>query len=970
MDLYGLGVGWELGLWNWDSFQTSPSVTPDGHMGTPLTRRNLLSDHPISDLFAPFVASSLAWPLSYSLNDGTSRQVQRDTQETALRVPLFAFYTYRYLRERFGFCLVVAAMNNNLYSNLPRKSYTIRDFILKAKELDQEGGPEFFEFLLSGVVPAGHGQPAHQVVLDVMPNALTEDHFTSVSRDYDSFIAIHTDLLLRGHCLSIYPVPDPQKVLRKSMHIELGEEGEEPVPLHQIPNFELGYWGHRYMVYIFFPALLDSERFPDKQGKLGHAKKAEFYELGLRPTIKKLLKNCVSSWPPDYESEYFRAKKRSGAFAYQTKLFPEEKLDRFSWTLQRYLRRNNVDWAEDFFFVHIIRGVKDATRHNLTPGSPRAALDKFLTEAGVNATQGTWYVDVGLEVSSEEEQCLQWMSSCHSRVVREALQISERNAVRITSLGSQCYEKDIVSHLSHVAGCRIEPGARAAGPCNALYLQLYTTDKSVTYAPEGRHHGKALTMSHAMAKDQPPDFLNKLQKAFTSAASNTSSNARIEVRVGMDHATAALMHFDLDVFSSSLLAFERDEWWGFRSFRALAIKEILERQSIGKSNFRVSRDALLLTATCVWLTNSLHSRPEDGPAARSLMRATLPVTSAPFDEIDPLTLLFPPSKTPRDPINVNDDDEDVGLPAVSVPVIPFGAIFCRYLQLHVEVPRFRSGGPFLTKEAVLFWFSMTIRDLRLKYHSPGVIPPEVVEKTRVVTNKTHRTMIYVPDDSENQPKLFNLASAGHVIPPPPVDEGSDREDDPRQAVEDFDVEGDIDTKLTNLWHQFIQDVITKSPNMAGDTRPSYLKLSRVERQQVGEELFKEKNFAKIFRACQWKIGSVKAWNTAFSHCFPPPGAEIRGKRQNYSACVYARIWMDYINGRGCDTATAWAMHRALKQRFLTLYWFPSAQVDKLWSTSRTPPGYTRLPPNTEGPGPQVIVTSRPLWEEPIEIDTT
>ncbi|KAK7458684.1 hypothetical protein VKT23_009683 [Stygiomarasmius scandens] len=855
-------------------------------------------------------------------------------------------------------------MNNSLYSNLPTVNYTLREFILKAKELDQEGGAEFFEFLLSGIAPARHGQPSHQVVLDVMPNALTEDHFINVSRDYDSFIGIHDDLLLRGQSLSIYPVPDPKKVLSHTMHIYRYVEGDESLPLHRIPNFELGYWGHRYMVYIFFPSLLDSPKYKSTQGcRLTHAQKAEFYELGLRPAVKEILSSDVFDWPPSYHTENdFRSKKRSGASTYQTKLFPDKELYKFTGTLQSHLQQNDVDWADGLFFVHVIRGVKHATRHSLTARGADAALEDFLNEAGVDTTVGSWYVDVALEVSSDEEQCLQWMTSCHASIVQEALQISERNAVRITSLGSQCYSKDIVSHLSHVAGCRIEPGSRAAGPFDVLYVQLYTTDKSVTYAPEGRHHGKALEVSDAMGKDQPPKFLNELQKAFTSASTNTSSNARIEVRVEFEHATSVLLGFDLDIISSSLLAFERDEWWGFRSFRVLAIKEILERQSKGKSNFRITRDSLLLTAACVWLANSLHSRPEDGPAARSLMRATLPITDAPFDEIDPLTLLFQPSRTPRDPDNVG-DGEDVGVPTTSVPVVPFGVIFWRYLQLLVEVPRFRAGGPFLTQDAVLFWFSMSIKDLRLKYHSPGVIPPEVVEKTRVVTNKSHRTMIYVPDDPENEPKLFNLAAMGHVIPPPPVDDGSDIEVDPRQAERDFDVEGDIDAKLTNLWHQFIQDVITKSPNMAGDTRPSYLKLSRVERQQAGEALFKERNLGQIFRACQWRVGSVKAWNTAFTHCFPPPEREVKGKRQNYQGCLYFKIWMDYVNSRGCDLGTAWAMHKALKTRFLSLFWFPSAQVDKLWSTSRTPPGYTRFPPNTGGPAPQLLVVSAPDWEE-------
>jgi len=42
-------------------------------------------------------------------------------------------------------------------------------------------------------------------------------------------------------------------------------------------------------------------------------------------------------------------------------------------------------------------------------------------------------------------------------------------------------------------------------------------------------------------------------------------------------------------------------------------------------------ESLLLTAACLWLINSLHAQPEDGPAAHKLMRAVLPITEADED---------------------------------------------------------------------------------------------------------------------------------------------------------------------------------------------------------------------------------------------------------------------------------------------------------------------------------------------------
>jgi len=42
-------------------------------------------------------------------------------------------------------------------------------------------------------------------------------------------------------------------------------------------------------------------------------------------------------------------------------------------------------------------------------------------------------------------------------------------------------------------------------------------------------------------------------------------------------------------------------------------------------------ESLLPTVACLWLTNSLYARPEDGPAAHELMRAVLPITEADED---------------------------------------------------------------------------------------------------------------------------------------------------------------------------------------------------------------------------------------------------------------------------------------------------------------------------------------------------
>lgn len=333
------------------------------------------------------------------------------------------------------------------------------------------------------------------------------------------------------------------------------------IPIHRIPNFEFGYWGQRHMIHIFFPGLLAEGRVGSQLTK---DEKTKFYEFGLRPSIFSLLRQDVSDWPATYDAELFRAKKRSGYMSYQTKVLPQWILPFLADTIRAELVLNGVDWGEDLFFTHTIRGTKHGTQHSRNHDAAVEALSEYLEDAKIpqEATEvGEWWIDVGMEFCSSHDACLQWKTSSHFHIVQEVLQIPDNHASRITSVGSSKYARDLVSHLTAVSGCRIEPGAQAEGPFQATYFQMYTTDKAITYNPEGRHHGKAITMDGAMGKTQPPVFIEGLFDVYTSAIHNNSSNARVEVRVPFAQATTVFMRLNTNIVRESLLSFTRSEWW-------------------------------------------------------------------------------------------------------------------------------------------------------------------------------------------------------------------------------------------------------------------------------------------------------------------------------------------------------------------------------------------------------------------------
>jgi hypothetical protein len=95
----------------------------------------------------------------------------------------------------------------------------------------------------------------------------------------------------------------------------------------------------------------------------------------------------------------------------------------------------------------------------------------------------------------------------------------------------------------------------------ARYFQMYATDKTVTYCPEGAYYGKAIMMKQAMGPDHPHGFIQNLYNAYADAAVKNPSNARIEVRVPYRFAATTLLDVPGCLLRTSLVSFPKSVWW-------------------------------------------------------------------------------------------------------------------------------------------------------------------------------------------------------------------------------------------------------------------------------------------------------------------------------------------------------------------------------------------------------------------------
>jgi hypothetical protein len=306
------------------------------------------------------------------------------------------------------------------------------------------------------------------------------------------------------------------------------------------------------------------------------------------------------------------------------------------------------------------------------------------------------------------------------------------------------------------------------------------------------------------------------------------------------------------------------------------------------------------------------------------------------------------------------EDEESGSDgeAAPRPYNAFGLVYLRRVVIDVDVPRMRSKGPFLTIPAFKYIFGASLEDIGLKYHNVGIVPREIASEQRIVTNKTKFTPTYINTSGQPNLNLFNLADKGISLPPAAADSGSDIEDEELEEVDE--TAGDIDAQISQMWRQFLLDVAMKTPNPRGVGSPSYFTVSRDDRLSLGEALYLNEKLSDMWRVCQYKVGSQEDWKTAFGHMFPPASSKTSRAVQNYTQCKYFLKWKEI-----CATATpatVTAIRRELWKKVYSLAWIPQACQDKLWVTSQTTSGFTRLPPNSSGPAPRILVKRKPTWD--------
>lgn len=458
-------------------------------------------------------------------------------------------------------------------ANLPLQHISLYAFCRKSKDLLKTNHKHFVKFTLTGV----HGD--RQYVVNPMLDRMGDEDFGAL-RDLDSLLGISWHIQVRKP-ITVYPVGRQEDTLSRDIHLKhefqnskVGflvthsttwyansmTQGLFHAPIHRIPNICLAKSDTHSSIIMLLPELYSEDR---KSPYLTQDELETIYDLGTRPAIEELSPGTVAEWPAKYRDEMFRARGSNGQLAFASKMLPAWLVGHLGDRIRAALARNGSTWGTGLVFLHQIRGVKHSTSHSPEPAAADAAFHDFLEQQGLSYGRinrhGTWYVDIGVEFSSPYGRCLAWRTDSHSDMVQEACELGEEESRRLTHIGSSKYARDLVSHLPAVSGCRITTG-RYHGPYDIAYMQLYTTDKALTYRPDRATFGKTITAEQIL-RGKAPAYLQSLITLYNNARETSDGHARVEVRVSIFSATKVLVNLDEDLIRTCLVSIARDVWW-------------------------------------------------------------------------------------------------------------------------------------------------------------------------------------------------------------------------------------------------------------------------------------------------------------------------------------------------------------------------------------------------------------------------
>ncbi|KAI9060430.1 hypothetical protein FKP32DRAFT_1578130, partial [Trametes sanguinea] len=345
---------------------------------------------------------------------------------------------------------------------------------------------------------------------------------------------------------------------------------------------------------------------------------ADLYDQGILPAVRVCCPDRVAHWPPSYQVAFKQSQDRNGRLHFHSIDIPEHLISQFV----RELRRALADHPHlrDFWFMVELRGTKGMYSFQLGDAANRREVWNLLVEQiditaeAADDNMQNWYCDIGLEVA-RPGHVVQWRLDAHARILRAALPKTTPNVLDSMMNGPQ-YIEDTSCLLYDLAGFRASPGRLSRKKDQVAHVNVYTTDKSVTYQlhpgafrahnPTDLYPGKIKALLRDVGTIA--SAFNQCSGTFGLAQDGT---ARYEVRVPLMQAIEAVPEMQWDTIRLAAVCIPNEVYWEYKFLRVAAIHYFLQEFATYPADVRSELNTLQMGVTVIWMLNGTITRPSD-----------------------------------------------------------------------------------------------------------------------------------------------------------------------------------------------------------------------------------------------------------------------------------------------------------------------------------------------------------------------
>ncbi|KAF9513959.1 hypothetical protein BS47DRAFT_1362050 [Hydnum rufescens UP504] len=805
---------------------------------------------------------------------------------------------------------------------------------------DSDG--ELAHWLLSGVYDQDQTVHIHNKENFIKPDRLPK---LKTTRDLDSLIAVSRTLPYRCS-IPIQPVPSPGDQLSKDVHITVPvtrlsvqqEELTEDRPLHKFGNWGICSFEPHTLVRIAFPHLDPADATPEKHGEL--------YEQVILPAAMVLQETREAEWPASFELACLHARRLNGTIVPRAHLIAASDVPAFGREVIESCDSAKLPWARDAFFIHQIKGVKAATSvevdwPGLTEEDEAINREHSLDALMVSFTQNPFgdpfdqaYVDIGLEVS-RPGFVLHWDRDSHGKITDFVLH-NATAARDLTQMGRKGYWCDYASLLASTAGFRASIPPSEAGMLGTVYIQAYCTDKHISSTAGMGTVALHVNASDVLAQNAKAWTTMKTMyhQALAAATRRTGANARLEVRLKLEHAAAALPIFDVGVLTGCVLSYHATSWWQFKALMITVCRRLLQEQCAGSPQARTDHRTLTLTAGLIHFVNATQNRPATGRAEHSLLCCILPVTHQQG---------HPDRVNGRDGnpwANQDRDDHDT-----SGPIVSTGMFHMRSLRLSDEsiIPRMASKDkhhnkhPTLPHPTYLWKPELCPKPIQRPVRSRGRIPFASVQSQQA-------SGIIPPEFTAQQMARFRGQKTMVLS-----------ENDDSGELDDKEI--DLPEQFSTIWCSFPYQILRALPTPRGRHSLSvyhHFQENGGDEEEEEDPAPLDENWMRYMKSnelgggegfirCGMRTADGSDWRKCFDYLFPgkdqiDPATSGRNpqplvfsiKSQGYPQVAYHSAWMTLMKESTQDDSRV--IRNEIYTRFNELRWVPWANKAKMWET--------------------------------------